>query len=65
MPSVSTARKAVNDTAKRTRRLHVRLRERELAALTDAARKQGVYLAEFIRDASLAAARVATDSDLR
>jgi len=43
--------------AKRTRRVRLRLREHELSVLTAAAAKRGEYVAEFVRQSSLAAAR--------
>jgi uncharacterized protein (DUF1778 family) len=42
---------------KRTRRLRVRLRDRELTTLAAGAAARGEYLAEFVRKESLAAAR--------
>ncbi len=47
--------------ARRTRRLRVRLREHELSKLVTAAARRSQYVAEFVREASLAAAH-ATES---
>lgn len=41
----------------RTARLDIRLRERERGVLVEAARLSGRYMAELVRDASLAEAR--------
>ncbi len=47
----------VVNVARRTRRLRLRLREHELSRLVTVAAKRGQYVAEFVREASLAAAR--------
>jgi uncharacterized protein (DUF1778 family) len=47
---------------RRTRRLRLRLREHELSKLSTVAAQRGQYVAEFVRDASLAAAQAVMDS---
>jgi uncharacterized protein (DUF1778 family) len=46
----------------RTRRLRLRLREHELSKLNAVAAQRGQYVAEFVREASLAAAQAMMDS---
>ena len=47
---------------RRTRRLRLRLREHELSKLNAVAAQRGQYVAEFVREASLAAAQAVMDS---
>ena len=42
---------------RRTRRLLIRLRDWELTTLVDAAAKRGMFVAQFVRQAGLAAAQ--------
>ncbi len=52
----------VVNVARRTRRLRLRLREHELSRLVTVAAKRGQYVAEFVREASLAAAQAVINS---
>ena len=49
--------RVAHEAAKRTCRVRLRLREQEMATLVAAAAARGVYLTEYVREASLAAAR--------
>jgi len=60
--NTSNDRTQASKVPRRTRRLRLRLREHELSKLSAVAAQRGQYVAEFVRDASLAAAQAVMDS---
>jgi uncharacterized protein (DUF1778 family) len=62
MENVTNQQGNARRAPQRTRRLRLRLREHELSALSAVAARRGQYVAEFVREASLAAAQEVIDS---